>query len=98
MAGLGESEISPYLGLMDEERDSRPRAHPTQAAPPIQAVGVPEQRAPATTETTSDATTDTTTGSAVTVRPVMELARITLAVIFAMLLLGLVISFIVTRT
>lgn len=80
--------------MMDEERGSRPRAHPTQAAQPARAVGVPEQRLPATTGTTTTSATGTTTGSAATVRPVMALARITLAVIFAMLLLGLVISFI----
>ena len=88
--------------MMDEERGSRPRAHPTQAARPPRAVGVPEQRLPATTETTTGSTTETTTGtptgSAAAVRPVMELARITLAVIFAMLLLGLVTSFILTRS
>jgi hypothetical protein len=89
-AGLSGSEISAYLGLMDEESTSRPRVHPTQAARPPRAVGVPEQRGLAATESA--------TGSAATVRRVMDLARIILAVIFAMLLLGLVISFILTRS
>lgn len=73
---------------MDEERHSRPQAHPMQAATP-QAVGIPEQR--------SSSAPEGGAGPSAAARPVMSLARITLAAIFAMLLLGLVFSFILTR-
>ena len=73
---------------MAEEKFSRPHAHPTQARPP-QAVGIPEQRSTSAPE----GVTDPSPAS----RPVMDLARLTLAVIFAMLLLGVVMSFIMSR-
>jgi hypothetical protein len=72
---------------MDEEMFSRPHAHPMQAAPSPRAVGVPEQRSPNAPDTAVDGP----------VRPVMSLARLTLAVIFGMLLIGVVVSFILTR-
>jgi hypothetical protein len=74
---------------MAEERFSRPHVHPTQAAPPPRAVGIPEQR--------SMSTPETATSPSVATRPIMDLARLTLAVIFAMLLLGVVMSFIMSR-
>jgi hypothetical protein len=74
---------------MDEERSSRPRAHPMQAAVPTRAVGMPEQRSP----NAPDAGRADETPS----RPLMDLARVTLAVIFAMLLVGTVMSVILSR-
>ena len=75
---------------MDEETHSRPHAHPMRAASSPRALGIPEQR--------STSAPEGGTGPSIAVRPVMNLARITLAVIFAMLLLGLVTSFILTRS
>ncbi len=74
---------------MDEESLSRPQAHPVQAATPTRAVGIPDQRSP----NPPDAGRADETPS----RPVMDLARVTLAVIFAMLLVGLVMSVILSR-
>jgi hypothetical protein len=74
---------------MDEESFSRPQAHPRHAATPTRAFGIPEQRSP----NTPDAGRADETPS----RPLMDLARVTLAVIFAMLLVGTVMSVILSR-
>ena len=68
---------------------SRPHAHPMQAATPTRAVGIPEQRLPNAP--------DAGNATEVPLRPIMSLARLTLAVIFGMLLFGVVMSFILTR-
>jgi hypothetical protein len=75
---------------MDEENVSRQHAHPMQAAATPRAVGIPEQR--------SSIAPETGARPSAAARPMMNLARLTLAVIFAMLLIGLVASFILTRS
>ena len=73
---------------MDEESFSRPHAHPRHAAARTRAFGIPGQRSP----NTPDAGRPDEMPS----RPVMGLARVTLAVIFAMLLVGMVMSVILS--
>jgi hypothetical protein len=80
---------------MDEESTSRPHAHPMRAHTTAPAVGIPEQRNPATPEVVPERVTVPVPD--LSVGPVMSLARLTLAVIFGMLLLGIVASFILTR-
>jgi hypothetical protein len=84
---------TPYRGPMDEERVSRPHAHPLRAPSTTRDVGIPEQRTPreGAPDPVFVPVPDLPVG------PVMSLARLTLAVIFGMLLFGLVASFILTR-
>jgi hypothetical protein len=74
---------------MDEESFSRPHAHPRHAATRTRALGIPGQRSPNTP--------DAAHASQLPSRPVMGLARVTLAVIFSMLLVGMVMSVILSR-
>ena len=75
---------------MDEETISRRQARSWRAAPPPQPVGVPVQRSGPTSG--AQAPSDEVLGR------VMSFARITLSVIFGMLLFGIVLSYIVSRS